>query len=58
MSLTSASGGPIGSQTRTEINVQAGWETPVVIVIAVLVVAMFAFGIVRTILRRRKPGNG
>lgn len=57
MSLTSVSGVPIGSQTRTEINVQAGWETPVVIVIAALVVAMFAFGIVRTILRRRKPSN-
>jgi hypothetical protein len=57
MSLTSASGVPIGSQTRTEINVQAGWETPVVIVIGAFVVAMFAFGIVRSILRRRKRPN-
>ena len=57
MSLTSASGVPIGSQTRTEINVQAGWETPVVIVIAALIVAMFGFGIIRTILRRRKRAN-
>jgi hypothetical protein len=55
VSLTSSSGVPIGTPTRTQINVQAGWETPVVIVIAVLVVAMFAFGVVRSILRRRRP---
>ena len=54
VSLTSSSGVPIGTPTRTQINVQAGWETPVVIVIAVLVVAMFTFGIIRSILRRRR----
>jgi hypothetical protein len=56
ISLRTASGIPISS-ARAEINVQAGWETPVVIVIAALIVAMFAFGIVRTILRRRKSAD-
>jgi len=39
---------------RTKVNVQAGWETPIVVVIAILVIALFGFGIVRSILRRRK----
>lgn len=55
VTLTSATGTPIGSPTRTEINVQAGWETPVVLVIAGLVVVIFAVGILRVILRRRRP---
>ncbi|CAN5173975.1 hypothetical protein BH11ACT4_BH11ACT4_09780 [soil metagenome] len=54
ISLTSASGVPVGSPTRATINVQAGWETPIVIVIGLLVVAMFAIGVVRSILRRRR----
>lgn len=53
ISLTSASGVPIGSSARASINVQAGWETPIVIIVAALVVVLFAFGIVRTIIRRR-----
>lgn len=53
ISLTSASGVPIGSPARASINVQAGWETPIVVIVAALVVVLFAFGIVRTIIRRR-----
>ena len=55
VSLTSTAGMPIGQPTRTKINVQAGWETPVVLLIAGLVVALFAFGLVRSVLRRRRP---
>lgn len=58
ISLTSSSGVPVGKSAHTQINVQAGWETPVVIVIAVLVVAMFAFGLVRSILKRRRAAGG
>ena len=54
VSLSSVSGVPIGEASRARINVQAGWETPIVIVIASLVVAVFGGGIVRNILRLRK----
>ena len=54
VSLSSATGVPIGDVSRASINVQAGWETPVVIVIASLVVAVFGGGVVRNILRLRK----
>lgn len=54
ISLTSATGVGIGHPTTVEINVQASWETPITIGLVALVVAFFAFGIVRTVLRRRK----
>lgn len=54
VSLQSVSEIPIGASMRTKVNVQAGWETPIVVVIAILVIALFGFGIVRSILRRRK----
>ena len=57
VTLTSASGVAIGPATSAEINVQAGWETPIVVVIAAIVVAVFGGGIVRNILRRRKPAD-
>lgn len=57
VTLTSPTGVVIGDVTSADINVQAGWETPVVVVLAVLVVAFFGFGIVRNIVRRRK-GRG
>lgn len=57
VSLASSSGVPIGAETRTEINVQAGWETPIVIAFGALVVAVFAVGIVRNIVRRRRPSH-
>lgn len=55
VSLSAASGEPIGSSSSTKVNVQAGWETPIVLAIAIIVVAVFGIGIVRNILRRRKP---
>jgi hypothetical protein len=57
ISLASASGQRIGGATTARINVQAGWETPLVVVFALLVFAVFGFGIVRRILQRRKPAN-
>jgi hypothetical protein len=52
--LSSSDGTQIGPSRLVQVNVVAGWEGPVFTVLAVLVVAFFAFGIVRTILRRRK----
>ena len=54
VSLSSVSRVPVGDAIRTKINVQAGWETPIVVIFAALVVALFAVGIVRSILRRRR----
>ncbi|MBX3100811.1 MAG: hypothetical protein KF761_14700 [Salinibacterium sp.] len=53
VTLTSGTGVEIGAPISSEVNVQAGWETPIVIAIAILVVIVFGAGIVRTILRRR-----
>lgn len=55
ITLSSATGIAIGDPAVAEINVQAGWETPIVLVIAAIVVLVFAVGIVRNILRRRRP---
>ncbi|QYH34891.1 DUF6049 family protein [Salinibacterium sp. M195] len=55
ISLTSGTGLVIGSTTVSEINVQAGWETPIVLGLAAFVVAVFGVGVVRSITRRRKP---
>lgn len=57
ITLSSGAGAPVGDPATAEINVQAGWETPVVLVIAAIVVVVFAVGIVRNILRRRTPGD-
>ena len=56
VSLASVTGAPIGAPISSEVNVQAGWETPIVIAFAALVVVVFGVGVVRTILRRRKGG--
>jgi len=47
------SGTQIGPTTFVRTTVQAGWETPFTIGVGILVVLVFAFGILRTILRRR-----
>lgn len=57
VTLTGANGQQVGSEVAGEVNVQAGWETPIVIVIAGIVVLIFGVGIVRTILRRRRPAD-
>lgn len=57
VSLSSATGVPIGDRAEVEINVQASWETPITVALAVLVVLFFGVGIVRTVLRRRKAAR-
>jgi hypothetical protein len=57
VSLASVTGVAIGAPISSEVNVQAGWETPIVVAIAVVVVLVFGFGIVRTVLRRRKAAR-
>ncbi|MDJ0333698.1 DUF6049 family protein [Salinibacterium sp. G-O1] len=54
VTLTSSTGAIIGDASRARINVQAGWETPVVVIIAVLVVGIFGGGLVRNIVRLRR----
>ena len=54
ISITSAQGVPIGQPTMVRINVFAGWETPFTVFLGVVVVAVFALGIVRVVLRRRR----
>lgn len=54
VTLTSADGVAVSNPAYVDMNVQAGWETPIVIGLAVLVVLVFGIGIVRTILRRRR----
>lgn len=57
VSLASATGVAIGAPVSSEVNVQAGWETPIVIAIAIAVVLVFGFGIVRTVIRRRRAAR-
>jgi hypothetical protein len=53
VALRSASGLPIGHSVVREFNVQAGWETVGTLIFAALIVALFAFGIVRRFRKRR-----
>lgn len=57
ITLTSGVGALIGDTSRASINVQAGWETPIVIIIASLVVVVFGGGLVRNFLRLRKAAS-
>ena len=57
VSLSSGTGVPINGTTAVQINVQAGWETPVTVGIAAIVIVVFGVGIVRSIVRRRKPAG-
>jgi hypothetical protein len=53
VTVNTVGGAQIGTTTYVRITVQAGWETPVTIAAGIVVVLIFAMGIVRTILRRR-----
>ncbi len=55
--LESLSGVAIGAPSRTPINVQAGWETPIVVIMGGLVIALFAGGLARSIYRKRKASR-
>lgn len=54
VTIADALGNRIGAQTHVSISVQAGWETPVTLGVAIFVVLVFVAGIVRTIIRRRR----
>lgn len=54
ISLHKSNDAAIGETTHVRTTVQAGWETPVTIVAAVLVGLVFIAGIIRTILKRRR----
>ncbi len=47
-------GNVLGNPTHVRITVQAGWETPVTVGIAGLVVAVFILGFFRTLAKRRR----
>ncbi|MDM4762337.1 DUF6049 family protein [Galbitalea sp. SE-J8] len=54
ISLRTAGDAPVGTTLYVRTSVQAGWEGPVTVVFAALVVAVFALGIARGIVRRRR----
>jgi hypothetical protein len=54
VTLTSATGVRIGKTVDLRVNVQAGWETLGTLIFVALIVALFAFGIVRNIRKRRR----
>jgi Family of unknown function (DUF6049) len=58
VSLTAAGGAPVGNPVVLRVNVQAGWETLGTLIFAALIAALFAFGIIRNIRKRRKTANG
>jgi hypothetical protein len=54
VSVSTVTGVAVGTPNAVRINVYAGWETPITVAIGILVFLVFAFGVARTILRRRK----
>jgi hypothetical protein len=54
VSVASTAGVPIGTMTIVRINVYAGWETPITVALGALVFLVFAFGLARVIVRRRR----
>lgn len=54
VTLSTAAGTAISTPTFVVLNVQAGWETAATVVLAVIVLLMFAGGVWRTVLRSRK----
>jgi hypothetical protein len=55
--LQSSTGVQIGRSVTINVNVQAGWETAGTLIFAALVFGLFAFGIIRTIRKRRKAAR-
>ncbi|MCU1546669.1 MAG: hypothetical protein JWP30_1769 [Homoserinimonas sp.] len=54
VSLSSQQGIPISTPMLVTTNVQAGWETALTFVLAGLLLGVFATGVARTIMRRRR----
>ena len=57
VTVNAVSGKQIGPTTYVRTSVQAGWETPFTIVVGIIVVLIFALGIIRTIVRRRRAAR-
>jgi hypothetical protein len=57
VTLVSSTGVQIGQTETIQVNVQAGWETVGTLIFAALIVALFAFGIVQTIRKRRRTAR-
>ena len=57
LQLYSKTGVPIGAATTVPVEVHADWEGIGALIVGILLVLLFGFGIVRNILRRRR-GNG
>ncbi len=55
VTVSGQSGVAIGAPKSVEVVVNAGWETPIFIVLASGVVILFVGGIIRNIVRRRRP---
>jgi len=53
VSIRSSAGAFIGQPTSVTTRVQAGWETPVTLALGIVLVAIFAIGVIRTVRRRR-----
>jgi Family of unknown function (DUF6049) len=57
LTLRSSTGVQIGQSVTINVNVQAGWETAGTLIFAALIFGLFAFGIIRTIRKRRKAAR-
>ncbi len=58
LSLTSPTGTKIAAPSTVELNVQAQWETVITAAAAIALVAIFGFGIFRSIRKRIRRRNG
>jgi uncharacterized membrane protein YcjF (UPF0283 family) len=57
LQLFSQSGVAIGGPTTVPVDVHADWEGIGALIIAILLVLLFGFGIVRNVLRRRREAR-
>ena len=57
VTLTSSTGIAIGKAVIVRGNVQAGWETLGTMIFVALIVALFAFGVILNIRRRRHASD-
>lgn len=58
VSLTSVSGTPISTPSYVDVDVQAQWETTITVIIGVLLLSVFGFGIGRNVAKRRRARRG
>ena len=54
VTMVSPTGVAIGTPASAEVNVQAGWETPIVVGIGAAFVVLLIFGVIRTVRRYRR----